>query len=128
GLGVAVGPVGRAEQDGGSEFHDFSLLSAASWAALVHIRQVRVAVATTTPSWLRPVCRRVAMPWPGRDFEGRTSTISVSVYRVSPWNTGCGKLTASSPSCPMMVPSVSCGTDWPIMVPRVNRELTSGLP
>jgi hypothetical protein len=74
----------------------------------------------------------VTTPWPGRDDDSRFPLITVSVYRVSPWYSGCGKETSVSPSCAMMVPWVSCDTDWPTTggqrEHRVDEPLAERLP
>ena len=87
-----------------------------------------MARATTSPCWFLPVCFMVTMPWPGREAESRFPVTTVSVYRVSPWYSGCGKDTSVRPSWAMMVPWVSWGTDWPTTVARVNIEFTSRWP
>ena len=87
-----------------------------------------MASATTVPSWFRPVCCMVTIPWPGREPESRFPVITVSVYSVSPWYSGCGKDTSVRPSWAMMVPWVSCDTDCPTTVDSVNMELTSRWP
>jgi len=53
-------------------------------ASLVHIRQVRVASATTTSSWLRPVCLMPTTPCPGPEAENRTSVTSGCGARSTP--------------------------------------------
>src|SRR5699024_11047753 len=52
----------------------------------------RTAVATRTSCWLRPVCSKVTTPSPGRLAEGRLAATTVAAYRVSPWNSGVGKV------------------------------------
>ncbi len=79
GFREAVRPVGRAEQERrapGEVGHAPPIASAcASWH---HISTERVAFATTTPSWLRPVCSMVTIPCPGRDDESRFAVTTVS--------------------------------------------------
>ena len=87
-----------------------------------------MASATTSPCWFRPVCFMVTIPWPGRDEDSRFPVTTVSVYRVSPWYIGCGKDTSVRPSWAMMVPWVSCGTDCPTTVARVNMEFIRRWP
>ena len=70
----------------------------------------------------------VTIPCPGREDDSRLPVMTVSVYRVSPWYSGCGKDTSVSPSCAMMVPCVSCGTDCPTTVASVNIEFISRWP
>ena len=70
----------------------------------------------------------VTIPCPGRDRESRTSVISVSVYRVSPAKSGCGKLTSPSPSCATRVPWVNWPTEAPTIVARVHIEFMRRWP
>src|SRR5699024_737322 len=88
----------------------------------------RTAVATRTSCWLRPVCSKVTTPSPGRLAEGRLAATTVAAYRVSPWNSGVGKVIFSKPRLATVVPWVSCATDSPTREARVNSEFTSGLP
>ena len=67
-------------------------------------------------------------PSPGRDRDSRLPVHSVSAYRVSPANSGAGKATSENPRLATRVPWVSCDTDSPTMVERVNIELISRCP
>ena len=87
-----------------------------------HIRTVRVASPTTTPSWFRPVCsqRHDALTRPRR--ESRFVHDDGLAYSVSPWNSGCGNDTSENPRFATMVPCVS----WPTECrPPSSRASTS---
>ena len=71
-LAVAVGAVGRAEQQRRSE------VEAHLTASRHQTRTVRSAVATTSSCWFRPMCRRVTSPWPGRDSDSLRAVTIVS--------------------------------------------------
>ena len=78
-LGVPLRAIGGAEQQRrteGERGHD--RLPPVVAASAHHIRAMRDAVATTTPSWLRPVWAIVTSPCPGREAERRFAAISVS--------------------------------------------------
>src|SRR5262249_17849946 len=83
---------------------------------------LRVAVATTSPRSVSPVCANVTLPSPGRLFDRRFSVITVSAYRVSPWKSGFGNAISENPRLPTIVPCVSCATDKPTRVDSVNIE------
>ena len=82
-LRVSLRAVGGAEQQRGTEVeaaHDVLLRRRRRRRhPRHHMSATRVAVATTSPSWLRPVWRIVTIPCPGREADRRFSTISVSV-------------------------------------------------
>ena len=66
----------------------------------------RLQLATSSSCWLKARCRKVTMPWFGRDLDSRRSITSVSTRIVSPWNNGLGKRTSSQPRLATAVPSV----------------------
>ena len=68
------------------------------------------------------------MPALGRDLDARSSSTSVSIRRVSPWNTGLGKRTSSQPRLATAVPRVVSPTEMPTMRPRVKPLLTMRWP
>ena len=61
-------------------------------------------------------------------MDSRLPVQTVSAYRVSPWKTGLGNDTSEKPRLATMVPSVSCATDSPTSVERVNMEFTNRSP
>ncbi len=90
---VPVGPVGRAEQQRGTgqgrQLRTASSLRAPGRAACGWLRWppgsgrhrisvVLVTTATTSPCWLRAVCSKVTIPWPGRLADSRFSVTTVS--------------------------------------------------
>ena len=91
-------------------------------------RTVRVALATTTSSWLCPVCSSVTTPWPGRDDESRFSSTTVDEYSVSPWNSGCGNRTSVKPRFATIVPCVSCATELPDQHGQRHHRVHQPLP
>src|SRR5262249_30784918 len=75
--------VGRHEQPraAGSRIGNGHAAGAGYWR---RIRAARLARTTTLPFWLMARCSKVTIPKPGRDFDRRTSRISVSACSVSP--------------------------------------------
>ena len=79
---------------------------------------------TASSRWLRPRVRTVTMPKPGRDFDSRFSSTSVSARIVSPAKTGAGSRTSFQPR--LTPRSDTSATDRPVTSASVNVESTSG--
>src|SRR3954468_17528493 len=79
---------------------------------------------TASSFWLRPRVRTVTMPKPGRDFDSRFSSTSVSARIVSPAKTGIGSRTSRQPR--LTPRSDTSATDSPVTSASVNVESTSG--
>ena len=75
-------------------------------------RTRRLNSATRTPSWLRTRVWTLTTPRSGFDFEGLTSSTSVSQKSVSPWKTGLGWLSSSVARLAIALPETS-ETDMP---------------
>src|SRR5207245_5782814 len=88
----------------------------------------RFSVATSSPRWLKPWCRKVTMPAFGRDWLARSSSTVVRERSVSPAKTGNGKRTSVIPRLATVVPSVVSCTDRPITRPSVKILFISGRP
>src|SRR5579875_1574127 len=69
----AFGPISRTEQP-----RRTGVVQTHQSAGLMRTRVWRVAVATTSPCWLRPVCAKVTIPSPGRLLDSRFSVTTVS--------------------------------------------------
>src|SRR6266513_6251120 len=81
---------------------------------------------TASSRWLSPRVRTVTMPKPGRDFDSRFSSTSVSARSVSPAKTGAGRRTSRQPR--LTPRSDTSATDRPVTSASVNVESTSGRP
>src|SRR5262249_5031444 len=95
---------------------------------LRRMRAERLHWPTSSSRWLKQRWVKMTMPLSGRDLLSRSSSTSVSMRMVSPWNRGLGKRTSSQPRLATAVPRVVSPTEIPTMKARVRQLLTMRAP